>query len=726
MRKVRNSLKKAVGLVLSLAILMSVLPFSVFATEQSEDPKVLSLSMDESRTYITIEFDRELEVATTSSLYSKIRLSKNGASLATIPSSSKVTVSGTYLRIKLSSSLTLPNNYFAIAKDTFVGQTDVIETPVFDASDPKLLEKDCAVLNSSEQTVTLKFNSKIDGFPNSESLKNGYIELARTGSSFNEVIPNEDIEIDKQKGEITIYLETWLTGSRVRFRIAAGKLQNTENGNINLSAITTPYIDASKTAAAPEIDYTSLSSDRSSVTIYFTDKIKNSFSGTSIALSLLKSHVWVSRGSSNNYETLAAADKLTLGTNYLKIDFDDPLTGSRNYIKIDAGSLTDYYGYTACDTLTTDNITSGASAVKAPVFQNAFLSSNNRVVLYFDTAVKMNPSLTTSQLRSNIYISRNGGSYVQLSSSDSFSFSDTKMTINLKEALSGSNNRIRISGNSIASSAGAVLTSTITTGALEAGMSDNNSYGEDSPEYSKITYDEATQRVRIYFKDDIRAVSSVNLRESISVSRNGGSYVTLSTSDAVSISPSNVITILLSTPLTGSLNAFRIAKGALADYDSGYVLNTTITTDYVTATGSSASGDTLPSDYSGDVTASLSDDFYTVTLKFNEPVYNTSDSLDDLKNKIQISRNGRFETLSSNDYVRLNSESSELLIVLAEPANEYFSQIKLLANALSDADGNAINKAMTTLPLGEADGNVRTYINDVAVADLATAQSSGS
>ncbi len=734
MRKVRNLFKRTVNLVLIMSLLVSVLSSGVFATGTDSDtvsnPVVLSISMNETRSYITIKFDRQIEAAV-SALYSKIRISKNGGALTTIPSSSTVTVSGDSIHIKLPSALTTKNNYFAIASGTLVGQANVIETPVFDASDPALLSTDSVILNSSDQTVTLKFNSKISGFPNNTSLKNGYIELARNGSRYDEIIPEEDITINGENGEIVIYLPTWLSGSSSRFRITSGKLQNTETGNINLSQIITPSIDATKTAAAPEIDYTDISADRSAVTLYFTDKIKNSYIGVGtndLALSLLKSNILISRGATDKYETLGGRDTLTVGQNYIKIDFDTPLSSSRNYIKINAGSLTDYYGYTACDTLVTENITNGVSSPSVvPSYASAFLSSNNRITIYFTTAIQRNPNITSNELLSNICISRNGSSYNSLTRYDSVSFSENKMTITLNEPLYGLNNRVKIYGNSISSTAGTVLTTTITTGYLEAGMNDGNNddYSESYPEYSHITYDSSAQRVKIYFKNDIRLVSSASLLGDIYISRNGSSYTNLSSGDVATISPSNVITILLAEPLTGTRNSFRINKGTIADYDSGYVQNNTITTDYISASSNTSSGSNTTSDFSGDVTTALSADFYTITLKFDEAIYNRGDSLEDLKNKIQLSRNGYFQTLSSDDYIRLNSSNNELLIVLAKPADEFYSQVKILSGALQNSDGDIITKAITTIPLGEADGDVRTYINQTAVKDIATAQISG-
>lgn len=738
MRKVRNAFKKTLSLVLALALVLAILPTSVFA-EPAPDPKVLAVILNETRTLVTIRFDKEIELSA-SSFSGRVKLSKEGKSLSSLSSGTKYAISGYDLLITLSSPLTTSDNYFRINAGTLVGQNNDIDTDLFDARGPELVEKNSVTYNATEDYIKIKFKSSIKGFPDNDSLKNGYIRLARSGSSFNEVIPEDDISIDSDAGEIKIYLSEPLTGSRAKVRIAAGKVQNRSTGNINLSDITTPAIDASHSTETPELDRVEVSADRSTVTIYFTAYIKNAYTAgvsASVANSLLKSHILISRGSSSKYEPLGGEDTLTIGSNYLKIVFDEPITASKNYIKIEKTSLMDSKSNYIFEDIITDNITSGASSASAkPAYASAFLSSSKKIVIYFTTPIQKSSEITTSELRERISVSRNGGAYEALTSSDSVSFSENSMTITLRNELTGSSNRVKVLGNTLSSKTGVLLSSTFTTSALVAGMSDspsgsdNDYYDADAPEYENITYDSSAQRIRITFDRDIRKVSSANLNENIYISRDGGSFSQLSSGDVVTISPSNALTILLSEPLSGTRNAIRIAGNTLADYDSGYVQNSTITTDYISETGSSnsssGSSSTTGSTYSGNVTATLSDDFYSVTLRFDEPIYNNTDSLDSLKAKIQISRNGSFESLGSNDYVRLNSEANEIFIMLEQPATEYASQIKILSGALKNANEGSFTGTISTLPLGEANGEVRTYINSKAVSGIATAQANGS
>ncbi|MBQ8003553.1 MAG: hypothetical protein IJ299_00435, partial [Oscillospiraceae bacterium] len=361
-----------------MSLLLSVLPLGTLAVADA-NPVAEGVSMNATRSYITIRFNRDIENLAPSSFNGKIKLSRGGGSLSNLSSSTSYSVSGSCLYITLDSALTQSDNFFRIAKGTFSGQTEDIDTPLFDARGPELAEENSVVLDSDEQTVTIKFKTGVRGYPNDQSLKNGYITLARNGSSFNETIPEDHITIDNEKGEIEIYLDQWLSGKYSKFIIGAGKLQNLK-GNINLAEITTPAIDASATSATPEIDYTNISDTRNSVTIYFTQRIKNGLATTGVnstlATSLLKSNIWVSRGSANKYETLAGNDSVSVGSNYIKITFSEPLSASKNYIKISGGTIADYYGKIIATDIITDDVTKGVSALTAPSYASAFLSSS--------------------------------------------------------------------------------------------------------------------------------------------------------------------------------------------------------------------------------------------------------------------------------------------------------------------------------------------------------------
>ncbi len=729
MRKLGSLFVRAVTFVLAVSMLVSVLAVGVYA-EENTNPSVVSIKLSETRAFITVKFDREVTPKTTN-LVNRIRISKNGGTESVIGSGSTVTFSGEYMYVTLRTSLTTKNNYMTIASDVFEGQTEVIKTPTFDASGPELLDKDSVVLADGGRTVTIKFKEAIAGYPTDESLKNGYIALARNGTSYNEIIPSEDIKINNEEGTIEIYLAEPLTSTRSKFRIAAAKVQSVSNGNVNLAEIYTPAINATKIGGLPELEYTDISADRSTVTIYFTSNIRNVYASgvtSAVATSFLKSHIWISRGGANSYEIIGGEDTLTTGTNYIRVKFANPLTSSRNYMKIDGGSISDTQGNVVTEDIETGNLTSGAASSVTPAYASAFLSSANRVVIYFTTAIQRNPAITATELRSRISVSRNGGSYQTLTTRDSVSVSGTTVTISLSEALSGSNNRIRINGGSIASTTGAVLNSAVTTTSLDAGYTGN--YDEDDenyPEYVSTEYTASSNRVRIYFENDIKKVSSVNLDEYIYLSRNGGSYESLEGVADIEIFPSNAITIVLKTGLTGSNNRFKIARGAIADYYSGLVQEEAIVTDYIssssTGSGSTPSGGI--SDYNEGVSVSLSEDFYSITLKFAERVANNLGSIGDLKDKIQIARGSSFVNLSDDDYVRIDEEEGTLLIILAEPVRGYFTQIKIRGGALKDASGNIISNDIATGPLGEAGGVVRTYINDNAVDGVASATNSG-
>jgi len=737
MKKINNILKKALLLVLVTALLVPYFSFGAHAAiGDYVGPKILGVSLNDTRSVITLNFDKEIETAVTS-LNGRIKISKNGAALQSLPSSTQYKISGFRLQITLSAPLDTADNYIFISEGSFVGQSIDLETSLFDARGPVLDSTKPVSVSALGKEITIKFASSIKGYPDDDSLKNGYISLARNGSSFTEIIPADNIEVNGSKGEIVITLDEALTGSRSKFKIAAGKIVNTSNTNINLDDIITPAINISSTSSGsvgsdgsydnedmPQIKNTSISTDLRTVTINFTDRIKNAFANgvsPSLAQTFLKSHISISRGNLNNFEYLSGADSITVGSNYVRIVFHTPLTDKNNYIKFDKEALTDYNGYPFVQDIITDSVTTATTSNSAiPQYASVKLSGNNKIFIYFSMPIIKNASISQTALRNAISISRDGGSFRALSSYDTVTFSSTMMTITLDTPITGSRNRVKILANTLTSKYNVPISSVITTDYFS--LSSNNDDDYYVPEYQRVTYDSKAGRIRIYFEDDIRATTSSILANSISLSRNGSAFKSLSSYDAVSISPQNVISILLDEPLTGTRNAVKIARGAISDYNTGYVLNEIVTTEYFSADASSDYEDeeenvpaTGSTQYTDDVDVSLSDDFYTVTLNFDEVLYNNLSSLEQLKSKIQLSRNGRFSSLTEDDYIRINEDDKELLLVLAEPADEYFSQIKILPNALRTAGGKALTNTITTLPLGEALGEARIYVNDTAI-----------
>ena len=708
----------------------------------------MGVSLNPTRSVITLQFNREIEAAV-SSLKGRIKISKGGAALEALPSSTGINISGFRMDITLTSPLNTSDNYVQISANTLVAQSIDIESSLFDARGPVLADMNPVTVSASAKKITIKFKNEIKGYPNDDSLKNGYISLARNGSTFGEVIPEENIEVDGSRGEIEITLDQPLTGTRNRIKFAAGKIQNSGNGNINLDDIITPYISVSGSSSNisgtldpdeeyvfPQIKSTSISSDLRTVTINFTDRIKNAFAtgtSSSLAQTFLKSYISVGRGTLNNFELLSGADTVTVGSSYVRIVFDSPLIDKNNYIKFHKGALTDNNNIALPQDIITDSVTEGTSAGTAPEYANVSLSGNNRILVYFSIPVVKNSKLTQNEFLSSITVSRNGGSFVPLTTYDSVTFSGNTMTIKLSNPLSGTRNRVKIQANTVTSKVGVPLASAVTTSYISYTESTNDEYYV--PEYDRVTYDASSRRIRVYFENDIKLTSTSSLYSSISISRNGSSYKSLDANDVVTISPQNAVSILLDEPLTGIKNSVRIARNTLADYDTGYVLGEIITTEYINVDDSYVDEEDEQNDspvssgsiqYNGDVETTLSEDLYTISLKFNQTVSNNMDTLEDLKGRIQLSRNGRFSSLTENDYIRINEAANEILIVLAEPADEYFSQIKILPSALSTASGKALSNTILTLPLGEASGSVRVYVNNLSVPSSVSTETASS
>lgn len=756
MSKMNRIFKQTIYFALILSLLASSLSISAFAAEKDKyyGPSIINVSMNETRSRITLNFDKEIQ-ATTDSLTGKIKLSRGGASLEPLPSDSKITVSSYSISITLSTPLDTSDNYFLINKDTLVNQKIAIESPLFDARGPALSDTLPISIDPTAKTVTIRFKSAVKGYPSDDDLKNGYITLARNGTTFSEVIPANNISFNNSRTDIIITIPEWLGNNNSRIKIAAGKLK-LSNGNINLNEIITPALSSrnsssdssdssSTTDNTPKIKSTEISADRRTVTVYFTDKIKNAYASgvsESLANSLIKSHIWISRASTNNYELLTGADSISLGSDNIKITFATPLNDNKNYIKFEKSTFTDANDTPIDEILITGNVTANLPTSSAtPEFASLTLPDAYTIVLYFNIPVIKNSGLANTQFLSRITLSRNGGSYKALTVNDKVVFSENSMTIKLTSPITGENNRIKIQADAITSKLGNPLNDVFITDAFKYNPN-AETIKITAPEYSKATYDKSLNRITIYFKNKIKLVSGTSLYSNISISRNSTSFKTLSSADNASVSPQNAISITLSEPLTGARNAVKIAANTIADYETGYVLNDIITTDYIDADSSDSESDSTEDDvlsqdtavdnsttetitYADALKTSVSDDFYTVAVKFTNQIYNNLNSLQQLKSNVFISKNGSFVSLGADDYIRVDNENKELVIVLAKPEYDYFSQIKILPNALREADGNTISETIISAPLGESDGIARLYLNDSAVIGGVSSQISG-
>lgn len=791
------------------------------------DLQIINISLNETRTIITLQMSGSVSVANGVSLANKILLSHGGASPSALPSGSDAVVSGNSIQISLPNSLTYAENYFVITAGTLDGQSADITSSNIDASDPKLAS-DAVSIDDTKKIVTIRFASAFSGYPSDEALKNGYITLARNGSNFSEVISSGDITIEGSYARLTIRLSSALTGSSARFKIAAGKVKNSLNGNLNLDDIITPAISADFDKTPPQVNSSSisLSADGTTVTMNFDEAIYNVYAtgvSSSLALDLLKSHIWISRNGSG-YNVLSGQDTVSISGNTLTVRYASALSGSNNAMKIDGGSLRDTTGNVQNTAITTGSLsTNNNNGNGAPQYNDttgSTISSDMRTITFtFDRNITKSTGLVTSQLRTRIYVNRNGRGYATLDYNDTVTISGNKLIIQLQDNLVGSNNRVKVIGYTVASTSGDALTRDIESVVFNA----TGAYG-GGPTYSSVSYNAAKRQVSIQFNTAIYAVSNYNLKNGVYISRNKGSYVPLSSYDLVEIYNSNTLLITLENALTGDDNRLRVMSGTLKDasgnqqyFDqtTGYIsaTDTSFSTDFkvnfsmsvdrknanitfdrnifsnypydtsltslkqaisisrnsgmgYTALGPadsiSLSGRTLSigfqkslsetdvirigknalKDSTGTVLAAetkvgsaisaekkvfdpdsgvqLSSDQYTVTITFNQRIYNNMASVASLKNMIRIAYDG-------NEFEMLNEASSiyfqtygEIRITFDRALSNPKARIKILAGALQDENGNTINEDIITNPLGQTNtdvevtlGGSRVYFSDI-------------
>ena len=676
--------RKGTGVFLTLCMLVTML--AALPAAMAAVPSVTGITMNETRTIVTINFGGSISAVSGVDVKTKIKLSRGGATPSSLPSGAAVRVNASSLVVSLTAPLTDASNYFVISAGALADQNEDITTANINAEGPKLAS-DGVTVDDTKKIVTLRFEQAFSGYPNDDALKNGYVSLARNGSSYSEVIPSNRITINGSAGELVIRLDTALSGSSSKFKISAGKIQNKTTGNINLEDIITPAISANFDKTPPELDLsrTNISSDNRTITLYFDENIYNVYAtgiSSSAAIEILKSHIWVDRGGAG-YTVLGGQDTVSLGSNYITVRLSEALTGNNNTMKIDGGSLRDSAGNVQYNTLETGRLiaSNGGSTTGAPLYSSSSISSNRKTItMYFDRQLQRASNLTSSQLKAKVGISRNSGSFTSLSSYDSVSISGSTLVIALNTALSGSYNRIRVLGGALASTSGVIQYDDVYSQYF------NESSSSGGPEFYSISYSESSRQVKIRFDRAIYAVSSSRLKSGVRISRDSGSFTTLDSDDDVSIYSNDTLLINLDEPLTGRCR-FRIEGGTLrssngvVQYDDQY-------TDYIDA------------EEEGRMTVSfsLSSDGRTATLTFSDYIYNNypyDTNNVSLKQSISVSRNGgtTYSNLGTNDTILI---SGRTLRITFENALSSSDVIRISAYALKDRYGNALDYEIKT------------------------------
>lgn len=685
---IKKRIRRATGMLLAWVMALSLCaPGLVLAAA----PRISSAALNETRTVITLRMAESVTAADSSSLTSKILLSRNGGSPASLPSGSTVSISGSDIYISLPSPITASKNYVVISSGALSGQSGDLTSPNIDGSGPALSSGGVS-MDDTKKNITLQFDSKISGYPNNDALKNGYITLARNGSSYSETIPASAITVDETAGKIKIQLSTALSGTSSRFKIAAGKLKNTENGNINLEEIITPAISADFDKTPPQMTSStaSVSTDCKTITIGFDEAIYNVYASgvsDSTARELLKSHIWLSRNGSV-YEALSSADTVTLSGSSLIITLSTALSGTNNRFKIDGGSLRDSTGNIQYTTLETASISVNSGAPQYDEKTGCHVSSDMSTITFtFDRNIAFASESAESRVRERIRISRNASEYNLLRKDDSVEISGNKLIITLDEPFTTNNNRIRIFADTIASTNGAPLSSTIYSPMIHVSDVQYN-----APTYQSVSYNPGKRQVNIYFNAPIYAVSPTNLKNKISISREKGSFVSLSSYDTVEIYGSNCILVTLDNALSGDSTRLRVEAGAIKGAD-GTTQSYPQTTDYI---------DVNQAVYEDDfeVNLTMSADMKTADITFDRNIqsnYPYDTELNYLKQEISVARTegGGFTTLTAYDTIAI---SGRTLRITFQRALGQTDVIRISKNALKDSYGTVLAKEIKVGP----------------------------
>lgn len=437
----RKFSKKVQSAVLAMCMLISIL--SVGAGAAAAEPTIQSVSLNETRTVATIQFAGEIAEATGVNIKSKIKLSQDGGSESSLAPFATVTVRSDSIVINLPEALTKKTNYFVIEAGALQNQPRRIVTANINASDPVLSSSKSISLDKTKKVVTITFSGAISGYPSDSSLKNGYILLARDGKNFTETIKSDQVTVNGSSGQIIITLNTALSGYTSKFKISQGKVQSKSTGNVNLSDIITPAVNALDTDA-PELVKSEVKSDGGRVIFTFDKNIRRT---SGVSSSMFKSSITVSRNG-GYYSTLSNYDEVEIEENTLIIKLYYPITGNNNRVCIKSGVISDI---TSGDSILQDLYSEyfnmgGEVADGGPQYAGIVYDKANKMVrIYFDREIR---AVSTQKLLGGLDIYLNNVWETFDSYKNVEIYKNNSILITLRDYLSGTV-RFRIDGNTI-------------------------------------------------------------------------------------------------------------------------------------------------------------------------------------------------------------------------------------------------------------------------------------
>lgn len=478
--------KKIQSAFLVICMLAGMLSAGIGASAAS--PEIASVTVNETRTVITIEFKNDIQEAKGITVKNKVRICRGKGLEETLPAFSTVTVRSSSIVITIQEPLTDAQNYFVIESGAFKDQTGKITTPNINGLDPKLSSTDGISLDETKKIITLKFTGAISGYPNDESLKNGYISLSRDGKTFDEAINASQITVNGSKGEIIIKLTKELTGVNSRIKIASGKVKSISTGNVNVKEIFSSTVSA-VTTDAPKLLSTDVNSSGDRVTFNFDRKIRRS---AGISASSLKASIRINRNGIGNV-SLSTYDELELNDKALILRLYRPLSGTDNYITIDAGVIASVEsGDPIVQTITTEELTVGGATQATgtpPLYAGIIYDKSNLMVrIFFDKNIR---TTSTAKLLEGIDLSTNSESFKPFENFKNIEvFNSNSILISLKTALIG-NSRFRINGNVIQDYNGNVQKSNLYTEYLDE--YGNGNYMDELPDGDTSEDEDAKQ-----------------------------------------------------------------------------------------------------------------------------------------------------------------------------------------------------------------------------------------
>ncbi|MEK3910261.1 DNRLRE domain-containing protein [Paenibacillus sp. FSL H7-0331] len=328
----------------------------------------------------------------------------------------------------------------------------------YDVAPPELIQSQVSFEN---KVIQLQFNEYVKVAAAEQNALKQAIALARDGSHFAPLAAGDTVTMNGST--LTVSLANRLDIPGARIRLEGGSLKDWAENVMGSAQMMTDLV---YDAAAPVLNPVAmLDAANQEIKITGMEPLYSCLSDPEELKAAIRFAI-----DGNTYQPLGQHDSVTVSGGNLVVHLAQKVSGTSSRIRVAANTVKDEAGNAVSTEFTSEAIT--ADSMPPQLLIGYAVNLNKKIVLAFNETIKA-ASTNLEELKASLQISTNGGvTYQPLGSDDSVQISGSSLTINKKEPITGTANRVSISAGMIQDQVDNVLTAATETTDIAAGRTD--------------------------------------------------------------------------------------------------------------------------------------------------------------------------------------------------------------------------------------------------------------